>query len=80
MIKDMRYVQIKSVHLSGQNYNLQRSLCSSVHSSTVHSGQVVETTEMSTETWMDREDVVYILTIEYHRIVKKDELLPFAAT
>ena len=31
-----------------------------VHSSTMHNSQDAETTQISTDTWMDRDDVVYI--------------------
>ena len=60
MIKDLGYVQIKSVHPSGQNYNLKRYMYSSVHSSTVNNSQVMETTKCPlTDEWMERMWSIY---------------------
>ena len=43
-----------------QSYNAKRYLQLNVHSSTIHNSQDTEAIWVSTDTWMDKEDVVYI--------------------
>ena len=47
-------------HISGQNFNSNRYIHPYVHSSTNHNSQDMETTWMSIDRWMDKEDVVHI--------------------
>ena len=51
-------------HISGQNYNSKRYMHPYVQSSTIYNSQDMETTSMSIDRWMDKEDVVYM----YNRI------------
>ena len=64
-------------HVSGENYNSKRYTLPCVHSSTVHSGQEMETTYMSINGWVDKEDVhIHNRVLLSH---KKNEIMPFAA-
>ena len=60
------------------DYNLKRHMHPYAHSSIIHNSQDMEATEMSTNRWMDKEDVIYI----YNEIllIKKNETMSFAAT
>ena len=61
-----------------KNTNSERYVHLHVHSSTVHISQDTETTQVSINKWMDKEDVVYL----YNGILfshKKNEILPFLA-
>ena len=40
----------------------------------------METTQMSIDRGMDKEDVVHIHTMEYYSAIKNNEIMPFAAT
>ena len=59
-----------------------------ISSSTIYNNQDMETTYMFTDRWMDKEDVVcvyvyphtYTHTTEYHLVIKKNEIMPFATT
>ena len=46
-------------HLSKENHNLKRYRYPYVHSSTIYNGQDIETTYMSIDRGMDKEDVVH---------------------
>ena len=60
-----------------------------VHSSTIYNSQDMETTQMSINRWMDKEDVVCVCVcvcvcvykvMEYYSAIRKNEIFPFAAT
>ena len=75
--------------MSRQNYNSKRYMNFRVHSSTIYNSQDMETTQMSINRWMDKEDVVCVCvcTCVYTHIHneillnnKKKKILSFAAT
>ena len=54
-----------------------------VHSSIIYNYQDMEATQVSINRWMDRENMVYIYTMEHHstkKKKKKNENLPFVTT
>ena len=51
-----------------------------VYSSTIDNSQSLERAQMSIDGWMDKEDGVYIYTMEYYSAIKNNEILPFATT
>ena len=52
---------------------------SSVHCSTIYNSQDMEDNSMSTGTWMAKEDVVHICTMECYSFMIKNEIMPFEA-
>ena len=50
-------------HISGQNYNSKKYMHSYFHSCTVHNSQNMEATKMSTDRWMNIEDMVHMSEI-----------------
>lgn len=52
-------------------------LYTSVHSSVIQNSQKVETAQMSTDRWMDKQNV-YIHTLEYYSALKREEILTHA--
>ena len=51
-----------------------------VYSNTIGNSQTMERAQMPIDWWMDKEDVVYIYTMEYYSAMKENEILPFATT
>lgn len=60
-----RYIQ------TAENTGPHKNLHTAVHSSLIHNGQKVEDTQMATNRWMNRQNVV--LTEEYYSAMKKGE-------
>ena len=48
-----------------------------VHHSIIFNSQDMETTQVPSDGWMDKEDVVYIHTMEYYSTIKRNTILPF---
>ena len=46
-----------------------------VYSSILHKSQKVETVEVSINRWIDRQNVVYIHTMEYYPAIKRKEIM-----
>ena len=49
-----------------------------VYSNVINNRQIMEKAQMSIDWWVYKEDVVYIYTMEYYLVIKKNEMLPFA--
>ena len=49
-----------------------------VRSNTIHNSQDIEATLMSIDRWMKK--IWYTYTMEYYSAIKKNEIMPFAAT
>ena len=47
-------------YISGQNYNSKKYMHSHLRSCTIHNSQNMEATKMSTDRWMNIEDMVHI--------------------
>ena len=66
-------------HISREKHGLKRNIHLSVHCSTAYSSQDMEATHCpSTEEWIKKR--WYMYTMEYYSAVKKNGVMPFAAT
>ena len=54
-----------------KNTNSKRCMYLNVHSGIIYNCQPMKTTQVSINRWMDRENVVYIYTMEHHSTKKK---------
>ena len=65
-------------HIPGENYNSKRYMHLIVHCSTLFSSQDRESSWMGQEEWIKK--MQYMCMLEYYSAIKKNEIMPFAAT
>ena len=61
-----------------ENTNLKRYGRAYVYCNIIYNGQTMETARVSINRLMDKEDMVYIHTVEYYSAIKKNEILQSA--
>ena len=55
-----------------------RYLYTDIYSSIIYNSQILETTQMSIDKWMDKQNVVYLCVMEYYLPFKRKEILTHA--
>ena len=67
-------------HTTRGNSNSKKYTHLNVLSSTIYSEQDLETIYMSISRWMNKEDMMYVYTMEYYSTIKNNEIMSFRAT
>lgn len=57
-----------------ENVNLYKHLCKNVHSNFICDSPILETTQMSTKRWMNKQIMLYLYNEIYYLVTKKNEL------
>ena len=66
-------------HISGENSNSKRYMCSNLHCSTIYNTWK-QSKCSSTDEWIKKMWHIYIYTMEYYSAMRKSEIMLFAAT
>ena len=70
----IQQLQTRDLPKGHKNTDLKGSMNPDVYSSIINNSQTMERAQMSINWWTDKEDVVYIDTMEYYSVIKKKEI------
>ena len=77
----IQQIPLLGIYMKEMKSVSRRDICTPhVHCSIIHNSQDMKTTQVSVDEWMDKEDVLYIYTMEYYSTLRKKEILPFVTT
>ena len=62
-----------------KNADMKEHMHPDIHSCIINSSQIMKRAKMSIDRWIDKEDVVYIYTMEYYSAIRNDEYPPHAS-